>query len=270
MDMIRADYHMHTSFSDDSQSSPEEMVQGAIARGLRTICITDHYDIDYPHDPSMFRFDVETYYETILALKEKYRSQIEVLVGIELGMQPYLGEQYRALVKRVPFDFVIGSVHVVGGLDPYYPAFFDGKTDEEGYRETFEETLEDLRNTEDFDVVGHIDYVVRYGREKAVQYSYKKFAEPIDEILKYVIDHGKGIEMNTAGFKYGLGFAHPHPDVIRRYRELGGEIITVGADGHKPEHIAYDFQRVSEILKACGFQYYTEFRSRKPEFRRLP
>ena len=73
-----------------------------------------------------------------------------------------------------------------------------------------------------------------------------------------------------AGFKYGLGFGHPHPDIIKRYKELGGEIITIGADGHKPEHIAYDFYRVSGILKACGFENYTEFIERKPIFRQLP
>ena len=87
--------------------------------------------------------------------------------------------------------------------------------------------------------------------------------------MKKVIQKGKGIELNTAGFKYGLGFCHPHPDIIRRYRELGGEIITIGADAHKPEHIAYDFKKVSEILSMCGFKYYTEFKNRKPIFKQL-
>ena len=119
-------------------------------------------------------------------------------------------------------------------------------------------------------MLGHIDYIVRYGKTKAATYSYKEHADIIDEILKYLIEHGKGIELNMAGFKYGLGFGHPHPDIIKRYKELGGEIITIGADGHKPEHIAYDFYRVSGILKACGFEKYTEFIERKPIFRQLP
>ena len=72
-----------------------------------------------------------------------------------------------------------------------------------------------------------------------------------------------------AGLKYGLPFAHPHPDILRRYRELGGEIITVGADGHRPEHIAYDFEKADSILKSCGFRYYTEFKERKPVFKLL-
>ena len=115
-----------------------------------------------------------------------------------------------------------------------------------------------------------MDYMVRYGETKEKEYSYQRYADVIDEILKTIIAKGKGIELNTAGLKYGLPFAHPHPDVLKRYRELGGEIITVGADGHRPDHIAYDFYKVSDILKSCGFKYYTEFSDRKPVFKQLP
>ena len=84
--------------------------------------------------------------------------------------------------------------------------------------------------------------------------------------MKHLIEHGKGLELNTAGWKYGLPFAHPHQDVLKRYKELGGEIITIGSDGHRPEHVAYDFHKVKDYLEACGFKYYTEFRQRKPYF----
>ena len=110
---------------------------------------------------------------------------------------------------------------------------------------------------------------VRYGKCQARQYSYKKYAQEIDEILKKVIAMGKGIELNTAGWKYGLAFCHPHPEILCRYKELGGEIITVGSDAHKPEHVAYDFQKAADVLKACGFKYYTEFQDRKPIFKQL-
>ena len=109
--------------------------------------------------------------------------------------------------------------------------------------EVLEEMLEDVRIYEDYDVLGHLDYVVRYGKDKEQAYSYQKYAELIDEILKNIIAKGKGLELNMAGLKYGLPFAHPHPDILKRYRELGGEIITVGADGHCPEHIAWDFDK---------------------------
>ena len=97
-----------------------------------------------------------------------------------------------------------------------------------------------------------------------------KFSDIIDEILIKLIEKGKGIEINTAGFKYGLNHPNPTEDIICRYRQLGGEIITIGADGHKPEHIAYDFHKVPEILKNAGFNYYTVFKNRKPDFIKIP
>ena len=84
-----------------------------------------------------------------------------------------------------------------------------------------------------------------------------------------MIEKEKGLEVNSAGLMYGLPFGHAHPDVLKRYRELGGEIITIGADAHKPEHIAYDFAKAEEILKSCGFKYYTEFFEQKPVFKQL-
>lgn len=157
----------------------------------------------------------------------------------------------------------------MNGKDPYYGEVFEGRTDREVYGEMFRLTLENLEKVQDFDVLGHIDYVVRYGRKRAEEYSYDEFADEIDAVLKKVLQMGKGIELNTGGFKYGLGFCNPHPDIIRRYRELGGEIITVGADAHRPEHVAYDFDKAEEILKDCGFRYYTVFEKRKPFFRKL-
>ena len=269
---MRSDFHMHTNFSTDSDSTPEQMIDGAIQKGLQTICITDHQDVDFPKSimPEGFQIDFDKYFETFRKLQRKYQNQIEVLIGVELGLQPHLGNVYKELAETYPFDFVIGSIHILDGMDPYFKEYFEDKTDEEAYRRAFEITLENIKNISDYDVLGHLDYVVRYGKNQDRDYSYLKYADYIDEILKHLIAHGKGLEINTAGFKYGLSFAHPHTDVLKRYRELGGEIITIGSDGHKPEHIAYDFHRVSDILKACGFKNYTEFKQRKPIFRQLP
>ncbi len=267
---MRADMHMHTSFSHDCDFSPAEMAEGAIAKGLKVICFTDHFDKDYLGWGAESIFDPESYFQELTKLKEDYRGRIDIRIGVELGMQPYLGEYFSALTAKYPFDFVIGSVHVVNGTDPAMKKLFQNLTDEEAYRLTFEEMLEDVRKTPDFDVLGHVDYVVRYGRTMDQAYSYEKYADILDDILRELICRGKGLELNMAGLKYGLPFAHPHPDVLKRYRELGGEIVTVGADGHRPEHIAYEYGRAEHILKDCGFKYYTEFKSRVPEFVPLP
>lgn len=270
---VRADFHMHTEFSGDSTAPVRDMLDAAIERGMETVCITDHIDEDYPPDKETgrnpFLFDVEKYFQELRKIKEEYSGRLDVRIGVELGLQPHLGERYRALVSKYPFDFVIGSLHIIHGQDPYDGIIFQGRSDGDVYREAFQATLENLERVEDFDVLGHIDYVVRYGRHQAQEYSYRAFSDEIDQILKKVIEMGKGIEMNMGGFKYGLGFCNPHPDVIRRYRELGGEIITVGADAHRPEHAAYDFEKAGDILRKCGFRFYTEYRGRKPVFRPL-
>lgn len=270
---MKADFHTHTNFSSDADRTvtPERQIEGAIEKGLEMICVTDHFDQDYPaqeHGPNeaVFQFDVDAYFRKLMTLREIYQKKIEVRIGIELGLQPHLGAFYKELVNKYPFDFVIGSAHVFGGVDPYFERGHSPKTDQVRYQEAFEEMLADIQNVDDFDVLGHIDYVVRYGKEQAKYYSYEAYAEILDEILKTVIERGKGIELNTAGFKYGLGFAHPKPEILKRYRKLGGEIITVGSDGHCPEHLAYDFHKVKDVLKAAGFNYYTVFRGRKPEF----
>lgn len=272
--MVYSDYHIHTSFSTDSSTPAGKMIEGAISKGMKSVCITDHFDQDYPKDPELgehpFQIDLPKYFETLHALQQEYKSRINVRIGIELGLQPHLSGFYQNLTENYPFDFVIGSVHLVDGKDPYFKEYFTDMTDEQLYERTFQLTLENLDQIHCFDVLGHIDYVVRYGKQQEKHYTYIHYADLIDEILKRIIAGGKGIELNTAGFKYGLPFAHPHPDVLRRYRELGGEIITIGSDGHKPEHIAWDFGKVGSILKDCGFKYYTEFESRKPIFKQLP
>ena len=129
--------------------------------------------------------------------------------GIEVGLQPHITEINRKAVTGHPFDFVIGSSHVVHGIDPYYPKYYEGRSEKTAYREYFESILENLNTYSDFDVYGHLDYVVRYGPDRNRFYTYEAYADIIDEILRKLISMGKGIEVNTAGFKYGLG--HPNP-----------------------------------------------------------
>ena len=272
--MIQGDFHMHTQFSSDSETPVRAMLDSAVEKGLKTVCITDHIDKDYPETPDFgkdaFLFDVSEYFRELEKLRDEYRGKLDVRIGVEIGLQPHLGEYYRTFVDRYPFDFVIGSMHVIHGQDPYYREMFRERSDEEVYREAFQATLEDLEHVEDFDVLGHLDYVVRYGLKQGEEYSYRKFADEIDAILEKVIRMGKGIEMNMGGLKYGLGFCNPHTDVIKRYRELGGEIITVGADAHKPEHVAFEFGKAEDILRSCGFRHYAEFKDRRPIFRDIP
>lgn len=262
---MKADFHMHTNFSTDASVFPEKMIQGAVQKGLQTICITDHMDKDYDMEGTQFVFCPDKYFSVFRELQEKYRSQIEVRIGVEMGLQPHLKTFINDYVNKYSFDFVIGSIHLICGKDPYSEreSFLEDKA---LYRMGFEQILECVKENMNFDVLGHMDYVVRYGREKEKSYFCQEYMEVVDEIMRSLIIQGKGIELNTAGLKYGLPFAHPHPRFLKRYKELGGEIITVGSDAHKPEHIAYEFEIAKQILVGCGFKYYTEFKERKPIF----
>jgi len=206
--------------------------------------------------------------KTVQELQEEYRGRIDVRLGIELGVQPHLQEHFQEMTQKYPFDFVVASAHIIDGFDPYLGELYDRMTDEEVIRYTFRYIAKCMREIPDFDVIGHMDYVVRYAPNGIRQYSCHKMLDEIDEVLKTVIDMGKGIEINTSGVKY-LGFCHPHIEIVKRYHELGGEIITIGSDAHKPEDIARDFHAAEEILTACGFRFYAEFNKRKPVFQKL-
>lgn len=260
--MITADFHTHTSFSSDSDEPMENIVREAVARGLKALCITEHMDMDFP--TGEFLVDTNAYRTELFRLKEKYAGKIELLYGIELGLMDYLAPRLYDYIGGENFDFIIGSSHLVDGYDPYDPAYIEAYGDRRGIERYFESILENISAYDGFDVYGHLDYVVRYSKAKS--YNPDEYSELTEEILKKLIGMGKGIELNTAGLKYGLGWAHPHPKLLKRYRELGGEIITVGSDGHRCEHIAYDFGKAADILEAAGFNYYTVFRNRKPEF----
>lgn len=276
--MILADYHVHSEFSSDSNTPMEQMIERALELGLKTLCFTDHMDYDYPLVSEYnFEFDPEEYVRLLKKLKEQYHNKIEILTGIELGLQPHLTERMSTLINRYDFDFIIGSSHLVDHTDPYYSEYWENRTMKEGVGRYFESMIENCKAFHNFNVYGHLDYIIRYvpkrlidkGNGSMADYSYHDFTDLLDELLKTIISYDIGIEINTAGLKYGLGFAHPKYEVIKRYKELGGELITIGSDAHKPEHLCYDFHVVPELLKNLGFQYYAMFKQGNPVYEKL-
>lgn len=270
---IISDCHMHTNHSGDSKTPMEDMIRQAISLGLQTICFTEHNDFEYPYEeeyPSNpFLLNTDSYLYELLQLREKYASQIKVLFGVELGLQPEVLRQNAVYARSYEFDFIIGSSHLCHGKDPYYPSFFAGRSDEEAYREYFESILENINKFSNYDVYGHLDYVVRYGASKDENYCYDRYKDIFDRILEALLEKEKGLEINTGGLKKGLKDAHPCMEVLKQYRRMGGEIITIGSDAHDPGHIADSFDRAYDILTECGFKYYTIFEKRLPEFFKL-
>ena len=174
------------------------------------------------------------------------------------------------MVKQYPFDFVIGSSHITCKKDMAMDkSFFSGLSRKEAYLKYFEEVLENIKLYNEFDVYGHIDYVVRYGGYSKKKIDYEEFSEVLDDILLLLIKKDKGIEVNTSGLRYNLGNPHPNFDIIRRYKHLGGKIITVGSDAHKADDIANNFNIVFDILEDIGFKEIAFYHNRKPDFYKI-
>lgn len=262
--MIKADTHLHTSFSGDCDEDMENVIRSGISRGLDILCFTEHMDKDYPVE-GLFDLDCDSYRERYLEMRDRYADNITLLWGVELGLLPWLADWCSSYVNQYPFDFIIGSVHNPGNVDPYYPEYFEGRSEEEAYTEYFTESLACLEAFSDIDALGHMDYVVRYGPNKNKEYSYKKYSEYIDPILKFIIEKGIALEVNSKGYAKGLGEPNPCRDIIKRYKEMGGELITIGSDAHLAANVAEDFDRTQQLILDCGFRYYAVFTGRTPK-----
>ena len=267
------DNHMHCHFSGDSKANPVDMVNHAKQCGLAGITFTDHLDLDYLEEPGLFDLDLTSYEEQIHLLSEKEdTASFFVLCGLELGLQPHLAKEHKILLSQYAFDYVIGSTHVVHKRDPYYPAYFEGRSKQKAYREYYEAVYENLLAFHDFDALGHLDYVFRYGPKDtahATPDSYTDYAEILDAILQFLIAHDIALEINTGAFRCGMTEPNPCKKILQRYHELGGTLITLGADAHKPDDIALGYEQLPAFLTACGFYEYMVYQKRIPHPHRL-
>lgn len=264
--MFYADYHTHSGFSSDSNTPMERNVEQAIALGLKEIAVTDHIDFDYPDLNYPFMFNYNDYLRRVNDIRARYSEIIKIVLGVEIGLQPHVYDEIRNFVETNQFDFIIGSTHCVEKNDLCTDDFFKGKTKHEAFYRYFEDVLNNIKNCPIFSVYGHIDFINRYGSYSNNEMDYEEFKPITDEILKELISKGKGIEINTSGFRYGLSHTHPQLPLVKRYKELGGEIITVGSDAHIPSDITRDFNTAYEMLREAGFNYITTFDNLKPTF----
>ncbi len=271
--LLPADYHMHSNHSGDSYTPMKDIVESSIERGLFEICFTEHMDLDFPIledvPEGKFTLNIPSYKKELFSLKEIYKDQITIKYGIELGLQPQIADINSNLIRENDFDFVIGSVHLVDKMDPYYPDCWEGKDEDSVVKRYFELSLENIGLFNDFDVLGHLDYIIRYTPSHGANYSYYKYKEIIDEILKTLVEKGKGLDLNTQSMFRGGSFTNPNADILKRFKELGGEIITFGSDAHKTESVGGCFERAKEIALDCGFDSYFTFDKRVPTGHKL-
>lgn len=259
--MRRIDYHMHTLFSADSEEIPRKHVLQAIENNIEEICFTDHQDFYYPD--MRFDVDVDKYYQEVLALKEEFKDQITIKWGIEMGLDVDYQKEINTMIKRYPFDFVIGSIHMYHNTEFFAPGkFFDDKTKDQAHHEFFKATLECVKTFDCFTVLGHLDYIVRYGPYDDKTINYALHQELIDEILLTLIEKGKGIEVNTSGYAVHQTCGFPNYEIVTKYYQYGGRIITVGTDSHTSERVGQHVDDVLEKLEVIGFDDVSTFTNR--------
>lgn len=272
--MIKADQHTHSNFSTDSEATPESMVAGAIEKGISHLCLTDHMDLDYPGttiEKPLFEFSVPDYFTALAPLKEACKDKLYLGIGIELGLRPDredLNRHMHQMLKDYSFDFVLGSVHLLDNDDPYYETYWAGRTAKDILCKYFNDMLTSIKEFDNFDSLGHLDYLIRYIPPVCgdKDYVYQEYAEVIDEIFRLLINKNKALEINTAGLIKGLPCFHPKLEVLKRYLELSGELLTIGSDGHSPDKIATEFAKTEELLKSLNVPGYYVYKNRKPEF----
>ena len=253
------DYHMHSAVSFDAKDSGLDMALTCAARGLKEICFTDH--IDYTPEMDMV-FDTARYNAEYDGLEIP---GLLIRRGMEYGLTPDNAAQLKEDLNRRHFDFVLGSVHLVDGMDVYLEPYWADKTYDEAIRLYLETTLESVRAHEDYDVLGHLTFISKCRanpRHELLRYcDYKTI---MDEILLELVRHDKGMELNTSGIDR-CGGSLPTLDYFQRFHDLGGRIVTVGSDAHDVTRAGqYTHEMVAELKKIFG--YVCTFEDRKPIF----
>ncbi|MBQ6971096.1 MAG: histidinol-phosphatase HisJ family protein [Synergistaceae bacterium] len=272
---MKADYHVHTYYSDDSNTPMERQILQAISFGLDEICFTEHvdYGVKSDHDDKEsgheYNADYPEYFAEISRMREKFAGRIAIRAGLEFGVQSHTTGKFHALYERYreELDFVLLSIHQVNDLEFWTQDFQRGKTQDEYNREYYEELLRVIHAYHDYSVLAHLDLIVRY--DMAGPYPFAKVRDIIAEILTVAINDGKGIELNTSSWRYGLTDTQPSREILRLYHDLGGEILTLGSDAHSPEFVAAHMDEAREILRDIGFTRFCTFEGMRAVFHAL-
>ncbi|OHW62474.1 histidinol-phosphatase [Andreesenia angusta] len=265
------DYHVHSSFSGDCAYTMEEMVLAAIAKNIEAISFTDHVDYDYgdPKYSDLFIFNTDDYLNEVNRLRSLYGDRIDLLSGVEMGMQPHLVPTVEDMFPFEKFDFTIMSIHTSKRKDLHEGAFFQDKSPFQAYIDYYEELLYCVEHFNNYDVIGHINLIDRYSKFLSDEVSFLKYSDLLAEIFKLLIARGKGIEVNTSGFRYGMGSFLPNLDILKLYKSLGGEILVFGSDSHHPDDIASEYNSVLSALKSLDYKYISVFKDGNFDFKKL-
>ena len=271
--MYLADQHSHSLFSMDSDNPVDKMCEKAIEKGLSELAITDHLDINTHEVLRNLEpvFDHEGAYNALCDAREKYRGRLKVTVGVELGQVHDDPDFARSIVERYDYDQVIGSLHNLRGMPDFYLMAFYKITDRQCqlFLSQYYKELCEIVDIGCFDTLAHITYPMRYFKEGGHDLSLESHIPAIRDIFEKIIDKGIALEVNTSGYRKNMECPLPDYDILRLYYEMGGRLITIGADAHYVEDIGADVRLTCEELKKIGFTHIASFTQRRAELKEI-
>ena len=266
------DYHVHTLFSADSSERIETYIEAAVRQGVTEICFTDHYDLDFPA-PSQssgqrWEADIGVAIAAITSLAEQ--SPVRLKCGVEMGLRLEGDILARSVfhLSQFDLDFILASVHLVDGIDPWYPDYFDGKSRQEGFSRYLETIYACLQKTDAWQAVGHIDYPVKGCPYEDKVLRYRDAPDVIDALFTHIIERGKCIEINGSVLAK-LGDASPDLEIYQRYAALGGEYITLGSDAHVVGALNQRLEQAAALASCAGIRYVATFEKQTPTMHRI-
>jgi len=254
------DYHVHSTCSGDGHVSIEEMCARAVELGIGEIAFTEHFDGN-PLDMSFGAFDYERYISEIEAARAKH-GDLRILTGIEFG-EPHVYPAQVEAVRAWNLDVVLAAVHWVGDTIVAVDQFHDAEH-EALYDNYFSEVLKSVE-AGGFDVLAHFDLVKRFGVRYAGPFDFGRFKERIAAILQAMIGRGIALEVNTSGLRQPCGETFPGTDTLRLYRDLGGEMVTIGSDAHRLDQLGFGLREGMALIEQAGFNTITRIQARRPE-----
>ena len=268
--MYLADYHTHSTCSEDGNNTMTEMALAGVAAGLDEICFTDHLDIVDWQANQVLEHSWQPAVEQHAAAKEMLGGRIKIQLGVELGQATEdFDRANRFLDDAPPLDFIIGSLHNLTWEHGRKDFCTLESIDESFARQAISEYLDEMQKLAQwgrFSVIGHLTLPLRYFNENlGMNMSFQGFEEQVAQIFKTIIPKGIGIEINTNRGHMPL----PDRDLLQMYHDLGGELITLGSDAHTPEYVGCAIRDRQALLKACGFTYFVTYEKLKPIYHRL-
>lgn len=257
------DMHTHTDNSQDGNHSATYMAEIAESNGIAALAFTDHCEVDVFYRDGFDRRAKQSYFE-VSKTRSAFSGRLEILRGIELAQPHYEPELAEKIINMQQYDVIIGSIHNLRGReDFYYMTSFDGINVEDMINEYYDEII-GMLEWGNFDVLAHITYPFRYifnilGYVEDIN----KYSKKVDELLKLCAEKDKALEINMGGLKYPINLPSPTLETVKRFKELGGRLVSVGSDSHYAERIGFGIPQAYEIAREAGFDFVAKFNERK-------